>query len=203
MEFVRRIKGGVAIAVFGVATAVARGLFITGRTDELPDLRVGEAALGRRWKFLRRDAARRRRARVVEDPINQFDRFDFLANEIGRDQRKTFAFIDGNSRAIDARAKTGVGKRGGPVLEIGEIIAGQAATFFDIEKNYSARQESFLACGSDGGLRVGGDSLKRVRFVAEFAGSRAVEEREKSPSLRMEKFAFIGPGIGFFAGRFA
>src|SRR5579864_4240425 len=49
---------------------MSRDVIAPWRLRELPDLRVGNAALGRAWRARRKFAAGRRRTGVVDRPIN-------------------------------------------------------------------------------------------------------------------------------------
>src|SRR5579859_535457 len=121
MKAVSSINCGIAISVFGVASTMARRLFVAWRTDELPDMRVGDPALGRwRW-ILRRATAWRGWAGIVVDPVDQLSGLDLLANEIRRDEAEPLALINGNGRTVDAGPKAKALKFGSPDFQIGSV----------------------------------------------------------------------------------
>ena len=121
MEAMRRVERGIAIPVFGVASTMARSLFVARRTYELPDLRITNPALGWCRGLSRRETAGRRRAGIVVHPVDQFRGLDLFANEIRRDETEPLPFINRNGRTVDAGPKAPLLEFGSPGLQIGSV----------------------------------------------------------------------------------
>ena len=132
MEAVGSIEGGVAVAVFGVASTVEGGFLVAWRANELPYLRVSDAALGWRRRILRRRAARRRRTIIVVNPESDVASRSVVANIVRSSDGDAGLLIDGDARAIDAGAIACVSKSIRPGSEIGVIGVSEAATLFDV-----------------------------------------------------------------------
>src|SRR6266478_6486993 len=112
-------------------------LFFPRGTDELPDLCVGDAAFRGGRRILRHNASGRRRTSIVIDPVDEVAAANVVANVVGSDDGSPTAFADGHARAIHASAITGPCQLVNPSAQINVIHGRQAATFFDIQKNYS------------------------------------------------------------------
>ena len=108
------IARSVAVAGFCVARTVSCGFPIAGRTGILPNPRAGDTAFRGRRRILRDDTSRRRSASIVVDPQDEFRRLDLFTNEIGGDERESFAFINRDGGTIDARAEAEAREFGGP-----------------------------------------------------------------------------------------
>lgn len=195
------IAGGIAVAVSGIAGAMNGGFSVARGTNELPDLCVGDAALRRRGRVLRDDAAGRWFTSIVVNPIDEFCWRNHCPDKVGGDERKAFAFVNGDGGAINAGSKAQAREFGSPKFKIGEVSAGQPATLFYVQKDDRAGRKAFAARGSSGRLRILGDALQRVRFVTQFPGSRSCKKQDKSKSLGAEKLAFTRPRVLFCAGR--
>src|SRR6266581_9218080 len=213
----RRIRGigGVDVeepGVGGVARSVAisihmisrgtpgREFFAARRLRELPDGGVGDAAF-RGWRRILRDnTSGRRRARVVIDPVDEAAAADVVTDVVGGDDRSPTAFADGHARAIHARAITGPCQLVNPSAQINVIHGRQAATFFDIQKNYGVRRKAFFLCRGGGLVCVSGSLFLGLRLeligaidarlrpnALEFADLRATEKNQKTKTLRTEK----------------
>src|SRR5690242_9043282 len=195
MESARSVDSGIAISIFGVAPAMPRGLLVAGRTDELPDLCVSDTAPGRRRRIVRRATAGRGRASIVVDPIDKLRGLNLLANEVGRDKSKPFAFVNRNSRAVDTSAKAEAVEFGSPGFQISEVSGGKAATLLDIEEDDRTGREPFPLRYRGCGLGIVGDALARVRLVAQLAGSRPCEKQNKTETFSTKKLALAHPGV--------
>ena len=133
---VRGIARGVAIAVSVVSGGATRGEFLAARSlRELPDHGVRHAAYGRSRRTVRDDAARRRRARIVEDPIGELALAEIVANVVGGDDGHAVSFVDSHSRAIDSSAITGVRQFIDPRSHVRVILCRETSAFLDIQKN--------------------------------------------------------------------
>src|SRR6266568_2414797 len=162
---------------------MAGNLLVARRTYELPDLCVGDAALGRRKWILRRAATGRRRAGIVVDPIDKLGRLDLFANEIRCDQSKPLAFVNWNGRAVDATSKAQALEFGSPGFQIGQVSGGKAATLLDIEEDDRTGREPFTASGGGGGLCIVGDTLARVTLFAQLARGRSREKKNETEAF--------------------
>jgi len=96
---------------------------------------------------------------------------------------------------------TGAGEFFGPKAEIGVIVGGQTAAFFDIEKDDGAGSEAFS-------LRSGGsiprvlDSVSSCRdFILELAALTAAVQNQEAETLGAENFSLAEPRICFLSGR--
>src|SRR5215472_5491501 len=100
--FVRR---SIAVAIARVAAAMARDLLFPGRSHELPNLRVPNAALGGGSHALDRIATRRWGTRIVVDPIHYLRIGNVCVNVVGCDYLRAAALVDRNSRTINSGTK--------------------------------------------------------------------------------------------------
>ena len=129
------IARSVAVAGFCVARTVSCGFPIAGRTDILPNPRVGDTAFRGRRRILRDDTSGRRSASIFVDPEDEFPGLDLFTDEIGGDERESLAFINRGGRTIDASAEAETGEFGGPAFQVGEVSAGQTATLLHVQKD--------------------------------------------------------------------
>src|SRR5258708_9139867 len=147
-------------------------LFFPRGTNELPDLCVGDAALRGGRRILWDDTSGRRRTSIVVDPIDEVAAANVVTDVVGSDDRSPTAFADGDARAIHTSAITGACQLVNPRAQINVIYGRQAATLFDIQKNYGARRKAFFLCGGGGLVRVGG-SLFLASAVQAVGGAGA------------------------------
>jgi len=78
---------------------------------------------------------------------------------------------------------------------------GKAAAFFDVEKNDSARAETFRFRSGDSGFSVASSSRFADCLRFEFGALRPAEEDKKPKALGAQEFALAGPSVGLFARR--
>src|SRR6266513_1015269 len=108
------IARSVAVAVFCIARTANCSFPIAGRTDELPNPRVDNAALRRGRRILRDNTSGRRSAGVVVNPVDEHRGTELLTDEVGSDERESRAFINRDGGTIDARAEAEAREFGGP-----------------------------------------------------------------------------------------
>lgn len=130
---VRGVARDVAIAVGVIGSGATRRKFLAARRlRELPNGGVGDTACGCRLRIARDDAAGRRRARVIEDPVSEATLAEIVANVVGGDDGHTVAFVDGHARAIDSCAITGARECIDPGAQVCVILCRQTAAFLYI-----------------------------------------------------------------------
>src|SRR6266850_6142697 len=150
---------------------------------------------------MRSNTSGRWSASVVVDPVDEFCRLDLLANEIRGDEREAFAFINRDRRTIDAGAEAEANEFRGPKFQVVEVGAGKTATLLYVQKDDGTARKTLAVCSSRSSPRIFSDSLQGIGLIAQLTGSRSSEEQGKTKSVRAKKFAFAGPGNGFFTGR--
>ena len=91
--------------------------------------------------------------------------------------RAAWFFIDGDPGAIRARTIAGFCEPFSPGVQISVIRRGQAAAFFNIEKNDRLRWKAFALCGGSRDARVETSLLDRCRFAFEFTTQRAAVQK--------------------------
>src|SRR6266851_3199262 len=189
-------------------------LFFPRGTNELPDLCVGNPAFRGRGRTLRDNASGRRRTSIVVHPVDEVAAAKIVADVVGSDDGSPTAFAHGHARAIHASAITGPCQLVNPSAQINVIHGRQAATFFDIQKNYGVRRKAFFLCGGGGLARVSGSLFLGLRLeligaidarlrpnALEFADLRTVVKHDKTETLRTEKLALPCPGVCLFTRR--
>src|SRR5205823_525276 len=96
---------------------------------------------------------------------------------------------------------TGAGEFFGPNAEIGVIVGGQSAAFFDIEKDDGTGSEAFPLRSGRSIARVLGSVSSCRDFILELAAVAATVQNQKAETLGAEKFSLAEPRICFLSGR--
>src|SRR5438309_7285749 len=99
-----RIRHCVTILVSRITSAPRRRFFCSRRSRELPHGRILHSTRRRQRRGRHRYTSRRRRTRIVENPIGKLPRRFVRPNVLGRHNRHAATFIHHYSGAVHARA---------------------------------------------------------------------------------------------------
>src|SRR3984957_1432964 len=189
----------ITFSVAAVAGAVSGNIFTLRRLRELPDLGEANTAFaGAGWP-LGKSTARRRRARVVNRPVDDLPSAGALTNFFrGHD---IAVVCSGDARAVDASAESGGGDAVDPGVDVRLLLGQHASTLLLVEEDNGLRGKAFPACGSRGSLRVGLAKLRGVGDRFQFAIEPAVKEPEESEAGGFDGGALAAPSVCSLAGR--
>ena len=126
-----------------------------------------------------------------------------MSNIVGGNDGDAVALVVGDAGAVDSRPVVRFDDGIGPGTQIRMIGGGEAAAFFDIQKNHGAFGESFFLRAGDCFVGVLRGFLRGSRRRFQLARFASAKEDYEAEALRVKKFAFTGPSVDFFAGRWA
>ena len=193
MRYVGR-SVAVAVAVITGRT-MGRKFLAPRRLCKLPDRCERSAARRGSGRILRKNASRRRRARIVVSPKNKFA-WRFAGTDVlCRRDRTAGALFHRDSRTIHSSAKSGVRKLIGKTAQIRVICCRKAAAVLDVEKNNRTRGKSFCFGGRRRAAGVHRPQFFRSRFRFQFVRVTSAIQNNKSEVLRAKKFALAGPSV--------
>lgn len=187
--FVRAIPRRVAISICRISRrALLRTFFTLRRLGILPDRGKRKSTLRRRRRAARKSASGRRRARIVEHPIDNFTRTSVVLNILRRCNARAVSFIHRNCRAVDSRPKTSPLHALEPIPQVLMHDGGQSSTFFQINENDRPFGKTFLRGGSCRRLRIQRSFLPGICRTLQRATLSPIEKHHKSKSsLRKQR----------------
>jgi len=159
--FVSGVAGSVAIPIGGIGgRAISRAFFAARRLRVLPNV-GGRATLGNGWD-VRENAARRRRADIVENPENKLAAAEMILQVPDGSDRVALALVDRDGRTVGAGVEAYSSEFIEPGSNVFMVALRQATALFDIEEDDSSGWEAFLTSEARDGLRVEATFLPRV-----------------------------------------
>lgn len=189
----------ITFSVAAVAGAVSGNIFTLRRLRELPDLGEANTAFGGAGWPLGKSTARRRRARVVNRPVDDLPSAGALTNVFrGHD---IAVVCGGDARAVDASAESGGGDAVDPSVDVRLLLGQHASTLLLVEEDNGLRGKAFAVGGGRGSLRVGLAKLRGVGDQFQFSIEPSVEEDEESEPGGFDGGAVAGPGVRSLARR--
>jgi hypothetical protein len=120
-------------------------------------------------------------------------------NVIGSDDGYASAFVDGDSRAVDAGVEANFRQRVIPRLKIGVVEVGETAALFNVEKNYGAFWEALLPGSFGSGFGLRGAEANGVLSGLDLARFFGIEEHHEAKPLRLKESTFAKPSALRFA----
>src|SRR5579864_2389791 len=195
-QLLRGESGRIAVAITRiVCSTTCSDVAALGRLGELPYACKRHAALGRRWSVPRKGAARRGRTRVIRDPVRYFSGAFILANVFGGNYRYSVSLGRGNSRTVDACAKSAGIHTIDPGIEVGLLLREHAAAFLLVEKDERSLWKSFSMRGNDGSGGIGAAQCGGVAGFAQFCVQTAIEEHKESESGLLDCVPLAHPRV--------
>lgn len=149
----------------------------------------------------RKNAARRRRACIVENEEGKVRRGRMRADVIRRRNRDSASLVDRHPGTICSRAISGRFDSFGPRSQINVIRLRQSPTLLDIQENYGSQRKSIPLRRRHRISRVEPASFARRRRRPQFTAISSTIEQQKSEPLTPHGLPLSSPCVCFFSRR--
>jgi hypothetical protein len=178
----------------GIVVGAARGdVFAPRGLRKLPNLGKPNSAGRRIWRILRECTSGRRRARVINRPINDLACTGALANVFRGDH--FFRVRRNHPRTINSRAEPRGDDSIHPGKDISLLLRQHAPALLHIQKNDRAGTKAFAPRGSCGRMRVRAPQPFRIRHGLQLGIKPPIEQNEKPESRGFHRRSVPAPRI--------